>query len=227
MLAVIVWAARLLFATIFVVMGIGHLTKLSAMGPYAEMNGLKPGKLWVALSGLMILAGGIMIITGFGPDLGALLIFLFLIGTAFLMHRFWKAEGQMRQMEQTQFFKDLALAGAAFGFFVLFQIGPGLADAAATLNGTYRAANGFATALTQLAPLAEGAGAPLPEELLAGVDAILAREPKFIEEDGSYVNEPPVFGTPLVPVTDSDPAKQAAREAGSLPPLPWKNLIDL
>lgn len=227
MLAGIVWVARILFALIFIVMGIGHLTKLSAMGPYAEMNGLKPGKLWAALSGVQILAGGLMILTGFGPDLGALLIFLFLIAAAFLMHRFWKAEGPMKQVEQTMFFKDLGLAGAALVFFVFFQIAPGLSDAAATLNGTYRAANGFGLAIQQLAPLAEGADAPLPEELLGGVQAILDREPKYLNEDGTYVNEPPVFGTALFSVVDPDPAKQAAREAGSLPPLPWKNLIDL
>lgn len=39
---------------------------------------------------------------------------LFLFPTAFLMHGFWReADPQARMMEQTHFFKDLAMAGAA------------------------------------------------------------------------------------------------------------------
>jgi putative oxidoreductase len=51
-------------------------------------------------------------------DLAALLLAGFLFLTAFIIHAFWKAQDpQTRQMEQIQFSKDLALAGAALVFF--------------------------------------------------------------------------------------------------------------
>jgi putative oxidoreductase len=49
------------------------------------------------------------------------LLVAFLVPTAVLMHGFWKeSDGQAKQMEQVQFFKDVALAGAALMLFALF-----------------------------------------------------------------------------------------------------------
>lgn len=58
---------------------------------------------------------------GIWADLGALLLFAFLIPTAFLMHPFWKEEDAMAKVnEQTQFLKDLGLAAGALFAFILF-----------------------------------------------------------------------------------------------------------
>ena len=72
----------------------------------------------VPLTGAVIIASGLAVILGVLPDLAALLIAGFLFLTAFFMHRFWKVQDpQTRQMEQIQFSKDLALAGAALVMF--------------------------------------------------------------------------------------------------------------
>jgi putative oxidoreductase len=45
-----------------------------------------------------------MVALGLWPDLGALILFLFLVPTAFLIHPFWKeSESRNRAMEQVQF----------------------------------------------------------------------------------------------------------------------------
>ena len=116
--------ARVLFALIFISSGISHLTKLEAMTGYAQYKKVPAAKFSVLLSGLMILIGGLYIAFGVYADLGALLIALFLIPTAFLMHAFWKeTDPTAKQNETIGFFKDLSLAGAALIIFALVSTG--------------------------------------------------------------------------------------------------------
>jgi uncharacterized membrane protein YphA (DoxX/SURF4 family) len=101
--------ARVLFALIFISSGISHLTKLEAMTGYAQYKKVPAAKFSVLLSGLMILIGGLYIAFGVYADLGALLLALFLIPTAFLMHAFWKeTDPTAKQNETIGFFKDLS-----------------------------------------------------------------------------------------------------------------------
>ena len=115
---------RVLFALIFINSGIAHLTKLEAMTGYAQYKKVPAAKLSVIVSGLMILVGGLYIAFGVYADLGALLIALFLIPAAFLMHAFWKeSDATAKQNETIGFFKDLSLAGAALIIFALVATG--------------------------------------------------------------------------------------------------------
>jgi putative oxidoreductase len=72
----------------------------------------------VPLTGVVIIVGGLGVIFGVFADLAALLLAGFLFLTASIIHAFWKTQDpQTRQMEQIQFSKDLALAGAALVYF--------------------------------------------------------------------------------------------------------------
>ena len=102
-------AGRVLFALLFISSGINHFTKNAAMTGYAQYKKVPMAKISVYVSGLMILLGGIYIVLGFYADLGALLIAIFLIPTAFLMHAFWKeSDPTAKQNETIGFFKDLS-----------------------------------------------------------------------------------------------------------------------
>jgi uncharacterized membrane protein YphA (DoxX/SURF4 family) len=121
---VVLVIGRVLFALIFINSGIAHLTKLEAMTGYAKYKKVPAAKLSVIVSGLMILIGGLYIALGIYADLGGLLIALFLIPAAFLMHAFWKeTDATAKQNESIGFFKDLALAGAALVIFALVATG--------------------------------------------------------------------------------------------------------
>lgn len=121
---VVLVIARILFAAIFINSGIMHLTKLEAMTGYAKYKKVPAAKLSVVVSGLMILIGGLYIALGVYADLGALLIAIFLIPAAFMMHAFWKeTDATAKQNESIGFFKDLSLAGAALIIFVLVGSG--------------------------------------------------------------------------------------------------------
>lgn len=126
---------RVLFALIFINSGISHLTKLEAMTGYATYKKVPAAKLSVIVSGLMILVGGLYIAFGVYADLGALLIALFLIPAAFMMHAFWKeSDATAKQNETIGFFKDLALAGAALIIFALVGAG---ADFGPSITGAF------------------------------------------------------------------------------------------
>jgi uncharacterized membrane protein YphA (DoxX/SURF4 family) len=115
---------RVLFALLFISSGVSHLTKLEAMTGYAQYKKVPAAKFSVLLSGLMILLGGLYIAFGIYADLGALLIAVFLIPTAFIMHAFWKeTDATAKQTESIGFFKDLSLAGAALIIFALVATG--------------------------------------------------------------------------------------------------------
>lgn len=105
---------RILFAAIFINSGYDHIAKAKDMSAYAKSGGLPAAGFFTILSGIMIFVGGLMIIFDFYMFYGALLIVLFLLPTAVLMHAFWKVQDAgMRAMQRAQFMKNISLAGAA------------------------------------------------------------------------------------------------------------------
>lgn len=119
--------ARILFCFLFLSSGVGHLTKTDAMAGYTRSRGVPAAQQAVLVSGLVLVVGAMMVLLGLWGDLGSLLLVLFLVPTAVLMHGFWKeTEPMAKQMETVQFNKDVALAGAALAFFVVFRTDVGL-----------------------------------------------------------------------------------------------------
>lgn len=124
---------RVLFALIFINSGIAYLTKLNDMTGYAQFKKVPAPKLAVIVTGLMLIIGALYIVFGVYADLGALLLAVFLVPTAFMMHNFWTIQDpQAKQGEMINFFKNLSLAGAALIIFVLVgsgvEFGPSITD---------------------------------------------------------------------------------------------------
>jgi uncharacterized membrane protein YphA (DoxX/SURF4 family) len=118
----VILAGRILFFFLFASSAVGHIVQRGMMGQYAAQKGVPFATLLVPLTGLQLMAGALMILLGVWADLGALLLFAFLIPTAVMMHDFWtQSEPMERQQDQIHFMKDLALAGAALMLFGLFQ----------------------------------------------------------------------------------------------------------
>ena len=125
---------RVLFALLFISSGVNHFAQNSAMTAYAKYKKIPMAKISVYISGLMLVLGGIYIALGFYADLGALLIAIFLIPTAFLMHAFWKeSDATAKSNESIAFFKDLSLAGAALIIFALLRGGADFGSNVGTL----------------------------------------------------------------------------------------------
>ncbi len=108
-------AGRLLFSALFLKSAYSHLTKYEMLGGYAASVGHVPmPKTAVFVTGLMLLLGGLSILLGFHPRIGAGLLVVFLVPVAFIMHAYWKIQDPMQRAgDEAQFWKDIALAGAA------------------------------------------------------------------------------------------------------------------
>lgn len=125
---VVALIGRILFAMLFLGSGAAHVMKADMMAGYAASKGVPQAKLATIGSGLLIIVGGLMVLLGVYADLGALLLVIFLVPTAILMHAFWKeTDPAAKQMEMVSFQKDIALAGAALIILALYsQLGDDL-----------------------------------------------------------------------------------------------------
>ncbi|MEU4418834.1 DoxX family protein [Nocardia salmonicida] len=124
---VVLLVGRILFAFLFAGSAIGHLTKADDMAGYAAAKGVPMAKASVLASGVMLVLGALSVVLGLWGDVGSILLFVFLVPTAVLMHAFWKETDPMaKQMEMIHFNKDVALAGAALAFLWIFSTDPDL-----------------------------------------------------------------------------------------------------
>lgn len=111
--------ARILFGLVFLFSGIAHIRGRAAMEGYAKSKGIPAPGLAVVGSGVLLIVASLSLMLGIYPEIGALLLIIFLIPTAFFMHAYWREKDPMARMtEQTAFYKDIALLGAAILFFV-------------------------------------------------------------------------------------------------------------
>ena len=118
---VLVLVGRILFSAVFLNSAVGHLTKSEMMAGFTKSKGVPAARTAVIVSGVLLLLGGLSVLLGVWPDLGALLLVAFLLPTAVLMHAFWKeADPMARQGDMIHFMKDVGLAGAALMLFALF-----------------------------------------------------------------------------------------------------------
>ena len=117
----IILIGRILFVAVFLTSAMAHFTQAETMAGYAKAKGVPSPGPAVFIGGVLLGLGGLSVLLGIWPDLGALLLAVFLLPTAVLMHGFWKeTDPQARQMEMIQFFKDVGLGGAALMLVGLF-----------------------------------------------------------------------------------------------------------
>ena len=105
---------RVLFGAVLGFMGINHFAQLDGMSAYAEAKGVPFPRLGVIVSGLLLVLGGVAIVLGVYPLLGAGAIAVFLLISTPMMHDFWTVDDpDQQQAEMTNFLKNAALFGAA------------------------------------------------------------------------------------------------------------------
>jgi putative oxidoreductase len=105
---------RAVFGLYFVYSGLNHFIHFQGLKQYSTYKRIPAPGLSVVVTGLILLAGGLSILTAFWVEWGLYLLVVFLVVTAFMMHNFWKVEDQNAKAgEKSQFLKNLALAAAA------------------------------------------------------------------------------------------------------------------
>lgn len=127
---------RILFGGFFLFSGLNHFINIQAMGAYANSRGVPLPQFAVAFTGLMLLLGGISVIIGYRPRFGLLLIILFLVPVSLVMHNFWAMpDSPQRMIEMTNFLKNTALTGAAFGLLAVPLPWPNALSSKSTRGG--------------------------------------------------------------------------------------------
>ncbi len=119
---VVVLIGRVLFALIAVGSAFGgHFMATDSTAGYAESRGVKNPRAMVLISGVLLVAAAVSLIAGIYADLGALLFGSFTLLTAFMIHHFWTDDDEMtKQIEMTNFMKNLSITGGALLAFALF-----------------------------------------------------------------------------------------------------------
>lgn len=96
-----------------------------AMSGWAGSKGVPAPKLMVLVAGVLLLVGGLTILTGFQPTIGVIALVLFFVPVTFKMHDFWVEQDQMARVNQmVHFLKNLALLGSALMFLAIPQPWP-------------------------------------------------------------------------------------------------------
>ncbi len=111
----ITWTGRALFVSLFLLSGVTHFTNLDYY--ISLMHEQIPLRVpLIYLSGLVELAGALMILLNWWPRLGGWLLVLFLIPVTIVVHGYEMLHAEdevIRLLQQAHFLKGIALTGAA------------------------------------------------------------------------------------------------------------------
>jgi uncharacterized membrane protein YphA (DoxX/SURF4 family) len=117
---------RLIFGGYWVLNGLNHFINMKMMADFTRQRGVPfPVELSVAVTGLMMLLGGLTIILGVYTYIGMALIILFLLSAMIFVHRFWEMSDPMaRMMEMILFMGNVAYIGVLLMLYTLGDTWP-------------------------------------------------------------------------------------------------------
>jgi len=122
---VIFLIGRIIVGLYYIISAANHFMQLEMMSGYASSKNVPASKLAVIVSGLLLLIGGLSILTGFQPVIGVIALAIFFLPVTFMMHNFWAVEDeQMKMNEMINFMKNMGLLGSALMFLAIPQPWP-------------------------------------------------------------------------------------------------------
>lgn len=113
---------RVLMMLLFLISGWGKLTGFSTTVGYMGTVGAPMPMLAAIIAVIMEFGVGIALLIGFWTRPLALLMALFVLGTALIAHTYWNVEGAMQTANMVQFYKNLGIMG---GLILLSVTGAG------------------------------------------------------------------------------------------------------
>ena len=103
---------RVIVGGFFLMNSFNHFAQLNMMTGYAKSKGIPAPALAVGASGVLLFLGGLSLLLGYHPTIGAALLVIFLLGASFGIHNFWTVqEQQAKQGEMINFLKNMAILG--------------------------------------------------------------------------------------------------------------------
>ena len=103
---------RVIVGGFFLMNAFNHFAQFNMMTGYAKSKGVPAPALAVGGSGVLLFLGGLSLLLGYHPTIGAALLVTFLLGVSFGIHNFWTVQDQQaKQVEMTNFLKNMAILG--------------------------------------------------------------------------------------------------------------------
>ena len=103
---------RIIASGFFLMNGFNHFSQLNMMAGYAKSKGVPVPALAVGGSGVLLSLGGLSLLLGYHPTVGACLLVIFLLGVSFGIHNFWTIQDPQAKLgEMTHFLKNMAMLG--------------------------------------------------------------------------------------------------------------------
>ena len=103
---------RVIAGCFFLMNGFNHFAQLNMMAGYAKSKNIPAPALAVGGSGVLLLLGGLSLLLGYHPTIGAALLMIFLLAASFGIHNFWTVQDQQAKIgEMTHFMKNMAILG--------------------------------------------------------------------------------------------------------------------
>ena len=119
-MAIVFLIGRIILGGYYLYSAVHHFMGIKMMSGYAASKGVPAPTLAVGGSGLLLLLGSLSILLGYQPYIGAIMIVVFLVPVAFMMHNFWAvSDPQAKMGERINFMKDIALAASALMFLAI------------------------------------------------------------------------------------------------------------
>ena len=112
------FVGRIVLGGFYLYYGINNFVDFAGMSGYATYKGVPMPELAVIIGAILLILGGLSLLTGYRPEYGIAALLLFLLPVTMLMHNYWTiTDPQMRVIEQGLWMRNMALAGA--GLFLL------------------------------------------------------------------------------------------------------------
>jgi putative oxidoreductase len=102
---------RALIGVLFAVSGINKILGFSYVSGWMASSGLPMADLLLAVTILLEVGGGLLLITGVQAGLAAAALALFLVPVTAIFHAFWSADAAGFQGQLTHFLKNVAVFG--------------------------------------------------------------------------------------------------------------------
>jgi putative oxidoreductase len=112
---------RVLLSVIFILSGLGKLPHFHDVAGMMGSKGIPLASVALAITLLIEICGGLMVLTGYKANYAALVIALWLIPVTLIFHHFWGIPAEQQQDQMIHFLKNVAIMG---GLLILAYASP-------------------------------------------------------------------------------------------------------
>jgi len=119
---------RVLLSVIFILSGLGKVPHFHDVAGMMASKGIPLASVALAITLLIEIGGGLMVLTGYKANYAALVIALWLIPVTLIFHHFWGIPAEQQQDQMIHFLKNVAIMG---GLLILAYASPEKTEAKA------------------------------------------------------------------------------------------------